>query len=373
MIDKNNYNDDKDPQKNNEGVSFSYDLDLDKDIELSDNFDLSEDDLLITDDIEFNQDADKQFTDNVKVNNAGNQSVQAPGIVDFIKSYGLVLLIGAVFIYFGLKYSISTIFEQNTVTTEPTTAVISPEQISTENQLNFNVDPVTGSSTNINEGSALSSGTQDGEVDISNMPEAAQDLFGYTSAATTDSRASSVPPTASVIESPVSPAATNNSADLFSGQLSQLSSEMNEKISNLTMTVESLSTKVNAQSAGVDNNIVADLQQQVKTLNNNVEQVVLYVQEVGKALGALSEQVRKQQSVLSTSVDTNAAPLANKQQSKIDITVEAIITGRAWLRTAQGEQLTVAKGDQIPGYGRVIEINSKTGTVTTDGGIVLTQ
>ena len=49
--------------------------------------------------------------------------------------------------------------------------------------------------------------------------------------------------------------------------------------------------------------------------------------------------------------------------------VEAVIPGRAWLRAADGTEMTVTVGDVIEGYGRIVSINSYSGTVSTDSEI----
>ena len=49
--------------------------------------------------------------------------------------------------------------------------------------------------------------------------------------------------------------------------------------------------------------------------------------------------------------------------------VKAVIPGRAWLVGVDGTALTVRVGNAIPGYGKVVAINSYDGTITTSSGI----
>jgi hypothetical protein len=49
-------------------------------------------------------------------------------------------------------------------------------------------------------------------------------------------------------------------------------------------------------------------------------------------------------------------------------TVQAIIPGRAWLKSDSGETVTVAEGDTLRGYGRVVKIDPYDGVVAIDIG-----
>lgn len=48
--------------------------------------------------------------------------------------------------------------------------------------------------------------------------------------------------------------------------------------------------------------------------------------------------------------------------------LRAVIPGRAWLESDQGELLTVAIGDKLQGYGRIYQINAQQGVVSTTSG-----
>jgi intracellular multiplication protein IcmG len=49
--------------------------------------------------------------------------------------------------------------------------------------------------------------------------------------------------------------------------------------------------------------------------------------------------------------------------------VQAIIPGRAWLEDSQGQTITVANGDEVPGFGQVTNIDPQNGVVLTSSGI----
>jgi hypothetical protein len=57
----------------------------------------------------------------------------------------------------------------------------------------------------------------------------------------------------------------------------------------------------------------------------------------------------------------------------MNYSVQAIIPGRAWLKSDSGDTVTVAEGDMLRGYGRVTKIDPYDGIVNIDtGGKVVT-
>lgn len=52
-----------------------------------------------------------------------------------------------------------------------------------------------------------------------------------------------------------------------------------------------------------------------------------------------------------------------------DYYVQAVIPGRAWLKNADGQILTVTQGDPVPGYGTVSLIDAQNGIVMTSTGV----
>ena len=58
------------------------------------------------------------------------------------------------------------------------------------------------------------------------------------------------------------------------------------------------------------------------------------------------------------------------QQARKQYSIQAIISGRAWLKTQQGNVITVTQGDIVPGYGEVTDIDVDNGVVRTGSGAV---
>ncbi|MCD6055975.1 MAG: hypothetical protein K0R12_937 [Gammaproteobacteria bacterium] len=65
------------------------------------------------------------------------------------------------------------------------------------------------------------------------------------------------------------------------------------------------------------------------------------------------------------------AEVLNKKAQE-EYTVQAIIPGRAWLKTRESKMITVTQGDTIPGYGTVTDIDVENGLVRTSLGAVFT-
>jgi len=61
-------------------------------------------------------------------------------------------------------------------------------------------------------------------------------------------------------------------------------------------------------------------------------------------------------------------PISSGVETKLPFAVQAIIPGRAWLKSDNGDTLTVAEGDTLKGYGRITKIDPYDGTVLIDTG-----
>lgn len=62
------------------------------------------------------------------------------------------------------------------------------------------------------------------------------------------------------------------------------------------------------------------------------------------------------------------AAAVNRAEPKIGYTVQAIIPGRAWLKSESGDTVTVAEGDILRNYGRIAKIDPYDGIVEIDTG-----
>ncbi|HTM63775.1 MAG TPA: hypothetical protein VL360_04675 [Gammaproteobacteria bacterium] len=103
-----------------------------------------------------------------------------------------------------------------------------------------------------------------------------------------------------------------------------------------------------------------NLEDQVQTLNNRVANME---SEMNQLIQTLTQQYQTGSAPGSVS----AQPAMPVEQAgpppKVPYAVQAIIPGRAWLRSNNGDTLTVAEGDEIKGIGRVTKIDPYDGVV----------
>ena len=121
--------------------------------------------------------------------------------------------------------------------------------------------------------------------------------------------------------------------------------------------------KITAQQTQNAQKIVA-LQNQVHNMNRQFTDLNTRLKTL---LGTLQAQVvglKKAREV------AQKVAVLNKKAQK-DYSVQAMIPGRAWLKTSQGRGLSVTQGNVVPGYGVVTDIDVDNGIVRTSSGAVL--
>lgn len=87
-------------------------------------------------------------------------------------------------------------------------------------------------------------------------------------------------------------------------------------------------------------------------------------------LGQLIQDTRgnnKPANVMAAPSSQTAAP-RTMNEPKAAYTVQAIIPGRAWLKSEAGDTVTVAEGDALKDYGRIVKIDPYDGIVQIDTG-----
>lgn len=147
---------------------------------------------------------------------------------------------------------------------------------------------------------------------------------------------------------------------------------MDANIARVTTQSDQLVNQLRAEYAQKVNDYANQnkaLQDQVQTLNTRVATMET---ELGQLVQALIRQSGS--SAANGSTATTNAPAAQpaQPQAAVDIkspyNVQAIIPGRAWLRSDNGETITVAEGDMIKELGRVTKIDPYDGVVEINTG-----
>lgn len=117
-------------------------------------------------------------------------------------------------------------------------------------------------------------------------------------------------------------------------------------------------------------------------LEQKVKEIGADVSSVRDNVTQLQNELRDVSSKLEMKVEQNEISLRalakkqgiSKQQREQNIRarkqyfVKAVIPGRAWITDVDGIVMTIAVGDEIPGYGKVTAINAYSGTISTSSG-----
>jgi len=107
------------------------------------------------------------------------------------------------------------------------------------------------------------------------------------------------------------------------------------------------------------------LRTQVQELNSRISNMEVAFRQLTKILrnmGSGAAVVNK------SGMGVPLAPALRVTQPKISYTVQAIIPGRAWLKSDSGDTVTVAEGDMLKDYGRIAKIDPYDGIVDIDTG-----
>jgi tetrahydromethanopterin S-methyltransferase subunit G len=130
-------------------------------------------------------------------------------------------------------------------------------------------------------------------------------------------------------------------------QMEQMVTKIAEEergLSAILLRLEALNKQVTALTS-LDQRLNA-LEAQVGVIASEVELHITVAEQTQRAAN-LSRQAMQAKSMI-----------------PVPMVVQAAIPGRAWLLSETGELLTVARGDDVPGYGRVMNIDPVAGTVT---------
>ena len=172
------------------------------------------------------------------------------------------------------------------------------------------------------------------------IPSAAQVAPGQTQ------QANVVPPPPISAEAPPT-------AGAGQGQLATLQTENMRLMSQLQMEANQKLAEFSVQNRV--------LREQIQTLSTRVAAMENQLSQV------VNQTLGKPQSA-NLSANTGPAGSSAAPLPRIPYSVQAIIPGRAWLKSENGETVTVAEGDMLKGYGRVTKIDPYDGVVEIDVG-----
>src|SRR5579872_1241436 len=139
-------------------------------------------------------------------------------------------------------------------------------------------------------------------------------------------------------------------------------------------------TTLEQQNSAMMNLLQTQYTQKIADTESQNTQLRTQVQELTARISNMEVAFRQLTKILQNNVSTgaiagipnrgimNAPTAARVIQPKISYTVQAIIPGRAWLKSDSGDTVTVAEGDMLKGYGRITKIDPYDGIVDIDTG-----
>ncbi|MBX3708603.1 MAG: hypothetical protein KIT56_01570 [Gammaproteobacteria bacterium] len=143
-----------------------------------------------------------------------------------------------------------------------------------------------------------------------------------------------------------------------------------------TGSIEVRAASLAAESERLMGQMQAQYSQQFNEFSNQNKALQEQMQSLSARVTAMESQLNQLVQALtrhgqSSSMATPPASSPEQPQAaniKIAYNVQAIIPGRAWLKSENGETLTVAEGDMIRGVGRVTKIDPYDGVVEVNTG-----
>jgi hypothetical protein len=156
-------------------------------------------------------------------------------------------------------------------------------------------------------------------------------------------------------------------------QMTSMQAQSGLDASSATLAVENEKLAAQLQSDVVKK--MNDYQSQNKNLLDQVEvlnsRIAGMETQMTQLVQTLSHQNQAQQGAvanMNTSLNTGSAQPPQAAEPRVAFNVQAIIPGRAWLRSDGGETVTVAEGDVVKELGRVTKIDPYDGVVEINTG-----
>jgi hypothetical protein len=109
---------------------------------------------------------------------------------------------------------------------------------------------------------------------------------------------------------------------------------------------------------------ISEVQSSVSLLRKEIKSIHNLVLELNMRMDSVSSRVRK----LSIKKKKIVVKPKKKMTVAITYTVRAAVHGRAWIRSSDGTEFSVAVGDRVKGYGPVRSIDEITGVVSFSKG-----
>lgn len=159
---------------------------------------------------------------------------------------------------------------------------------------------------------------------------------------------------------------------LSEAEFAKLHAKIEQQEKLIKQQIEALDKELQGskQAAASTAQSVAGIQQSMSVLANAIQKLSAQM-ELIEHNQERDEIRRSQASENASSSSKSSGKGKGKAEALPSLTIYAIIPGRAWLRTANGKTISVAEGDPIEEYGRVLKIDASSGVVITTSGVTL--
>ena len=145
-------------------------------------------------------------------------------------------------------------------------------------------------------------------------------------------------------------------------QMLLISDRMDQSVNNLH------NSELQANAEVLKNQKIA-----AEEVKNAKEQILLLKDQI-TSINTKFDQYNQNLSKMSTSLANTQEQLkllvAEKAEDAEQLTLRAVVPGRAWLVNADGRTITVIQGTSLPHYGTIVRIDSDQGKVYTSSGYV---
>jgi chorismate mutase len=135
--------------------------------------------------------------------------------------------------------------------------------------------------------------------------------------------------------------------DAYSREVSDNLNRLNESISTMDTRILTLT------------NTTSTLSKDVGNVKNQVGQVRAVLKEDGLDVSDFAPKTKSH-------TQNKSEPLTTPEP---EYTVHAVVPGRAWLKSTKGQIVTVAEGDTLGNYGKILVIDAANGVVLTSSGV----
>lgn len=335
---------------------------FDDDISLDDD-NLLDDDLLINDEIDSFSDEDYETGEYAEAGKGSGDT-----FLDFIKTYGFIIIAVMVFGYFGFKYSLGSLVnnkqvaETKTATTEQ--PVITPDKLTVPDLVTDDTPVETADLIGMDE-TEIKKDEDSIDKELSKQLDAVEQK-----ASAIQNKEPQIADNSEAIRISEFNAQKNAALEKQNNELMQLNQDLTTKIDTLDKSIVAINAKAEKQVAA-DKASIEAIEKQLGDVNSQIKQITEYVQNAGKALGLLALQVKKQDSILATLGGISDSSNASLDGYSGKLRVDAVLSNRVWLKDSKGQSLSVKVGDIVPGSGKVVAIDPIKGSITTDQGKVI--